>query len=946
MIQDSETFWYANQKSEDFNIYNVHINQNSSNGGLSEPFAATTTLHKITVPRISKNYLQFVERAPLQFSLEFYLDGEWSDDNLIKIARWLCQDTYQPLIFSEEPQRIYDTICMNTFDFVHDSLKHGWVQINFECKDYYSHSSTMGQDFDYDFSSGSGTVSIENQGSLNCFPEIWLTKIGNGALSIINHSDNDNKLEFYPASRATGILTCNGTVYDGETISINNDVFEIDTGDGNVGTHQAVAGQPAVNNIKVTVPANFATGISIFQDGTVDDGETITVGVDTYEFDTDKIYSKNDIPVDVSQYATTSSYKFDLDSNSPSNRFNIFTKSVTIQNTQYNFEQGTDQTILKVNHGLDVNADNSNYRIINVCEHPEFQKYTDPSDLANGYVDRTIFHNMKPIEVLDSMHLVMPNLDQSKQGAEQYLSDPNQAPYSDTNKQEINIYTYNSCGIRLVAWQNDGAVLYIPDNSLPTMAHAGSILELQSNNIVDASGAIVYTGKTFYVGVKNIQTGIVWNNIKISKIYLISYANGLNGADYPKIENDLPVDVQTNNPKDLWYTDSGDNGLVYPSGYSFPCNRWENSLTQTANTVITAIVNHVNTGNSANTDTHSLPLLGADLSKSNTILCGSTMDITMQNFADALNASATIAGSEYSIDIVSPNKYVLAQKMNMDNAYGNSLPYVLLTAKVAGIDGNNIQIKITNNVTGSIENAQLYGGHPCKSTDAVKELIRAMAKNYQLNPNFTENVNRYYPCRQDTGDRILVDTSTGQLSVNDSYFAQYPNSVKVKAMIAGSRGNNILVVSNTAVATWGYTGGNLNVSLTGGSDPSDIPTILNAIVTAINTNGNGYSASVINSNQIQITYNTTGQQGNVPVSTTCFNISFDSYRLNGGLDELQNLEMVYINCNEGDEHIESSLQIPRYDNCNLNYLKLIYGNNDLEIQGACKIRFLYQYRYR
>lgn len=958
MIRESETFNFSGVDSSYFNIYNVNINQNSNGGGLSEPFAATTTLHKISIPRISKNYLQFTEKAPFSFTLEFYLDDVWNSENIDKIKRWLFQDTYREMTFSQEEFKIYDVIAVGDVTLTHDSNGHGSILIQFECKNYYSHSAVQGQNTDYDFSSGSGTVQIQNLGSLDCFPEIWLQKIGNGAISIINHSDNDNKLEFYPASKATGILTCNGTLYDGELIDVGNDVYEIFLRDETlpVGTHQAVVGQPAVNNIKIdlTGQANFAYGILRFQDGYVQNHETITIGSDTYEFSTDGgIYSKNDIPVDISKYCTTASYKFDLDSNSPSNKFNIFTKSVTIQNTQYNFEQGTDEWIMKVNHGLDVNADTSNYRIINVCEYPEFQKYADPNDLANGYVDRTIFHNMKPITVLDSAHLAVPNLDQSKQGATPYLSDSNQTPYSDTNKQEINIYTYDPCGIRLVAWQNDGAILYVPDSSLPSIAHAGSVLELQSNNIVDASGNIVYTGRKFYVGIQKIQIGIVWNNIKISKVYLMSYQNGTGGTDYPKIENDLPYTTDKNNiitPNDLWYTDSGDNGIVYPSGYSFPCNRWENSLTQTANTTITAIINHVKTGNNSNTDTHSLPLLGADLSKSNTILCGLTMDITMQNFADAINVSATIAGSEYSTDITTANKYVSAQKMEMDNsAYGNTIPYVLLTSKLAGTDGNNIEVKITNNVTGNVEKGNLHDGHGCTSNDAERELIRAMAKNYQLNPSFTANVDRYYPVYLVNGveTRVSVDSNGLLPSESTGAWSTLQSWVTVRAMIAGSHGNNILVASNTSVASWGKANnGDIIISFIGGNDPSDISAILNTIITAINTNGNGYSANVINSNQIQIIYNTTGQQGNVPVSTTCFNISFDSYRLNGGLDELRNLELVYINCKEGEEYIESSLQIPRYDNSNLNFLKLIYGNNDLEIQGACKIRFLYQYRYR
>lgn len=931
MIRESETFTYAGEKSEDYGIYNVNISQST---GLSEPFASNATLHKISSPRISKNYLQFVERAPIQFSLEFYLDDKWSDENLIKISRWLCQDTYKPMIFSEAPQRIYDCIAVNDASYVHNCLKDGYVQMTFECKDCYSHSAVLGTDEDYDISSGNKTITIQNLGSMDTYPELWISKIGNGALSITNHSDNDNTFSFGEAQRASGILTCSGTVYDGETITINNDVYEIDTGDGTVGTHQTIENGAAkkVDNIKIDMSgeSEFAYGTLNFQNGYVEDGETITIGSDTYEFDTDSIYSKNDIPVDISKYAKTASYIY-----KPLNKYHQFTQIVTIQDTTYRFEQGTTNDIMKVNHNIDI-KDKSNYRIINVGDYSEFQE--------SGYVNRRIFHNMYSIEIPDKDHLLLlsktNSMKEKEDGSQQYEVLSSQAPYTDTNKQEINIYCEENPNIELVGWENDGCVLFVPAEA-QNKFKPGAVLELTTKDIMGNNDELIYKGSVFYVGVQKTElANWSWHTGGICKIYLMSYGNGTGGANDPKIENDMNYN-SNGDPADLWYTDSpNDPNYKYSSDFVFPCNRIEKSQTRKANTVISAIITHVTTGNSSNTDEHSLPLLPYDLSQAYTVKCGDTIEDTMQNFVDAINGSVT-AQQTYSTG-TNANKYVTAEKSKDEN--GNTC--VILTSKLAGAQGNNISVKITDTNDSAPKNDKLNGGLGCTQDDAQRELIRAMAKNYQLNPNFSADVDRYYPCSLD-GSQIKVTEGTWMLPGEDTGSWQPEKAVKVKAMIAGSRGNNILVASNTAIASWGKdSSGNIIVSLMGGEDPSSIENIINIINNAVQANGAGYSAFVLNSNQIQLQYNQSGEVGNVPVSTTCFNVAFDSYRLNGGLDELQAGELIYVNCSKGEEHIESSFKLPRYNNCNQNYLRLIYGNNVLEVQGTCKLRIYYNYRYR
>ena len=98
------------------------------------------------------------------------------------------------------------------------------------------------------------------------------------------------------AVAATGVLTFAGVVIDGETVTIDTDVYEFDA-------DASVAG----GNITVDISAGTkvqSTG-ALTVAGTVADGETVTIGADVYEFDTDSSVAGGNIAVDVSAGATT-----------------------------------------------------------------------------------------------------------------------------------------------------------------------------------------------------------------------------------------------------------------------------------------------------------------------------------------------------------------------------------------------------------------------------------------------------------------------------------------------------------------------------------------------------------------------------------------------------------------------------------------------------------------
>ena len=61
-------------------------------------------------------------------------------------------------------------------------------------------------------------------------------------------------------------------------------------------------------------------------------------------------------------------------------------------------------------------------------------------------------------------------------------------------------------------------------------------------------------------------------------------------------------------------------------------------------------------------------------------------------------------------------------------------------------------------------------------------------------------------------------------------------------------------------------------------------------------------------------------------------------------NNLSNNELIYVN-NE-DKEVVSDIKLSRYDDFNNNYLELVRGINRLEITGACKLDFRYQYVFK
>lgn len=191
MIRESLYFKYNGINSMDFGIMNVSI----SPGMYSEPFMANRTIREFTVRGNERPYFSEVVREPLSFSLTFLFENTWDDNLISQVKQWLNVDYYKPLIFSEDPQKIYYAIPVDSLDITHNGLKQGYVTLNIRCDSPYSYSHEIMTHW-YDFSSSStNNLMLENSGDCSISPQIYIQKVGDGDLKINNFTDGNSSME-------------------------------------------------------------------------------------------------------------------------------------------------------------------------------------------------------------------------------------------------------------------------------------------------------------------------------------------------------------------------------------------------------------------------------------------------------------------------------------------------------------------------------------------------------------------------------------------------------------------------------------------------------------------------------------------------------------------------------------------------------------------------------
>ena len=136
-MKESTYFMYDGISSKD-----MGVTIGTTKGGLyEESFLPTRNIIEKSVAHREKPYLQGVEHEPLSFSLHFFIE-DWSNDKLLrKVARWLFQSYYKPLILDSNPNRIFYAMVVGDSNLVHSGLDEGYIELEIRCDSPYSYTA-------------------------------------------------------------------------------------------------------------------------------------------------------------------------------------------------------------------------------------------------------------------------------------------------------------------------------------------------------------------------------------------------------------------------------------------------------------------------------------------------------------------------------------------------------------------------------------------------------------------------------------------------------------------------------------------------------------------------------------------------------------------------------------------------------------------------------------
>lgn len=212
-IMESISFCYDGKYSTNFGIYNVSL----SNGMHEEQFFSGRNIIEQKVRGNDKPYFQGVEYEPLTLSLSFAFENTWDDASIRDVARWLSQDYYKPLWFSEDPKRIFYCMFVDDAQLIHNGLKQGYITLKMRCDSPYTYSPVLTKGW-LNFSTITVPTTFEfvNEGDVILKPELWIKKVGAGAVSIMNQTNGNELFSF-------------SSLIDNETVYIDNEGEYIET---------------------------------------------------------------------------------------------------------------------------------------------------------------------------------------------------------------------------------------------------------------------------------------------------------------------------------------------------------------------------------------------------------------------------------------------------------------------------------------------------------------------------------------------------------------------------------------------------------------------------------------------------------------------------------------------------------------------------------------------
>lgn len=181
-MKESLYFNYNGISCRTHNLMNVNLD----GGMFEEAFHASRSIIETKVRGSDTPLYSGIEEEPLEFQMTIAFTKTFTDADIDNIILWLFQDTYKPLYFEDKPNKIYYCMPNGDSQIAHTGLREGYITISMRCKSSRVYSPKQTSTL-YDLSTNSGryVINIDNKGHVPIFPEISITKVGLGNITIL-----------------------------------------------------------------------------------------------------------------------------------------------------------------------------------------------------------------------------------------------------------------------------------------------------------------------------------------------------------------------------------------------------------------------------------------------------------------------------------------------------------------------------------------------------------------------------------------------------------------------------------------------------------------------------------------------------------------------------------------------------------------------------------------
>lgn len=184
-MKDSLKFFYNGKLSDDLGLWNVSVDS----GLFTESLLPSRSIQEVKVRGKEKPYFMSVEREPRSFSLSFAFWDAYDEAKIREIGRWLDVDDYQEFYMLDYPNQRFFCMPNGDVEIHHNGLNQGFITLTMRCNSIYSFSEEfLTEVYDFSVTTTPQTITLTNDGDVSIFPEIWITKVGDGDISIENQT--------------------------------------------------------------------------------------------------------------------------------------------------------------------------------------------------------------------------------------------------------------------------------------------------------------------------------------------------------------------------------------------------------------------------------------------------------------------------------------------------------------------------------------------------------------------------------------------------------------------------------------------------------------------------------------------------------------------------------------------------------------------------------------